>query len=302
MNNNTNLYPLSFKPIFIDRVWGAETWVLSGLKRDVSVIENGFLKGNTINEALEVYLADLVGAGIYDACGDEFPLLIKYLNVNGFLSVQVHPDDKRAAAVHHAYGKTEMWYILDARPGARLYLGFNRDITPEEFYSHCENETLPQVMNCITPVNGKCYYIPAGLIHACGGGLTIAEVQQVSDITYRVYDWGREHNRQTAREMHLELALEAINFSKHIPDPATSGVLADSPYFKVRLLDLDQPMEIDGSALDKFVVYLEVGGSLGIETDGVYYRSENGCLLVPASVDYWKIIPGGKTKLLEITR
>ena len=302
MNNNTNLYPLSFKPIFKERVWGAETWVLSGLNRDASVIENGFLKGNTINEALEVYLADLVGAGIYDACGDEFPLLIKYLTVNDFLSVQVHPDDKRAAAMHHAYGKTEMWYILDAKPGALLYLGFNRDMTPEGFYSHCENETLPEVMNRITPAKGECYFIPAGLIHACGGGLTIAEVQQVSDITYRVYDWGREHNRETAREMHLELALDAINYSKHIPDPTTSGVLADSPYFSVRLLELDGQMDIDGSASDKFVVYLELEGSSAIETSGINYSSENGCLLVPASLDYWKIIPRGKTKLLEITR
>jgi len=206
--NETNLYPLTFEPIIKQRVWGSETWVLSGLDRDTSVISNGFLKGNTINEILEVYLMDLVGTRIYDACGDEFPLLIKYLTVNEFLSVQVHPDDKKAAELHHAYGKTEMWYILDAQPDARLYLGFNKDMTPEEFFAKCENETLPEVMNCIQPKKGECYYIPAGLIHACGGGLTIAEVLQVSDITYRVYDWGREHDPETAREMHLELAVD----------------------------------------------------------------------------------------------
>ncbi|MFA7089643.1 MAG: type I phosphomannose isomerase catalytic subunit, partial [Bacteroidales bacterium] len=125
--NDTNLYPLTFEPIIKQRVWGSETWVLSGLDRDASMISNGFLKGNTINEILEVYLTDLVGTRIYDFCGDEFPLLIKYLTVNEFLSVQVHPDDKKAAELHHAYGKTEMWYILDAQPDARLYLGFNKD-------------------------------------------------------------------------------------------------------------------------------------------------------------------------------
>ncbi|HNR27937.1 MAG TPA: class I mannose-6-phosphate isomerase [Bacteroidales bacterium] len=300
--NNTKLYPLSFKPILKERVWGSETWVLSGLDSDTSIINNGFLKGNTLNEALEVYLTDLVGDRIYNMCGDEFPLLIKYLTVNDFLSVQVHPDDERAAGMHHAYGKTEMWYIMDADPKARLYLGFNQDMSPESFYSRCENETLPDVMNCIVPKKGECYFIPAGLIHACGGGLTIAEVQQVSDITYRVYDWGREHNRETARGMHLELALDAIDYKKHVPNPTTSGVLADSPHFTVRLLEMDKQTEIDSSAADNFVVYLELEGSLGIETEGMAYRSAYGCLLIPASVDYWKIIPEGKARFLEITR
>lgn len=301
--NKTKLYPLSFKPVVKERVWGSESWVLSGLEDDASIIGNGFLKGNTINEALEVYLADLVGASVYDACGDEFPLLIKYLTVNEFLSVQVHPDDKRAAEMHHAYGKTEMWYIMDAKPEARLYLGFNKEMTPREFYAHCENETLPQVMHCIKPKKGECYYIPAGLIHACGGGLTIAEVQQVSDITYRVYDWGREHNPETAREMHLELAIDCIDYRKHIPSPTTSGVLVDSPYFSVRLRELDRPGEYDGSALDKFVIYLELEGSLHVESEGIAYESSgNGCLLIPASLDYWKIVPERKCSLLEITR
>ena len=300
--NETNLYPLTFEPIIKQRVWGSETWVLSGLDRDTSVISNGFLKGNTINEILEVYLMDLVGTRIYDACGDEFPLLIKYLTVNEFLSVQVHPDDKKAAELHHAYGKTEMWYILDAQPDARLYLGFNKDMTPEEFFAKCENETLPEVMNCIQPKKGECYYTPAGLIHACGGGLTIAEVLQVSDITYRVYDWGREHDPETAREMHLELAVDCINYKKHIPQPTTTGVLADTPYFTVRLHTAEHPIEIDGSSRDHFIAYLELEGSLEVETDNTLYRSAGGCMLIPATLEYWKIIPREKAVFLEITR
>lgn len=301
--NNTNLYPLTFKPIVKERVWGSETWVLSGLDQDASVIDNGFLKGNSINETLEVYLTDLVGAGIYDACGDEFPILIKYLTVNEFLSVQVHPDDNRAAEMHHAYGKTEMWYIMDAKPEARLYLGFNREMTPAEFYSRCEQETLPEVMNCIKPVKGECYFIPAGLVHACGGGLTIAEVQQVSDITYRVYDWGREHDPATAREMHMELAIDCIDYHIHVPAPATTGLLVDSPYFKVRFEMMDEPQEIDGSALDEFVVYMELEGSLTVLSGGLPYKpSGKGCILIPASVDHWKLVPEGKTAFLEITR
>ena len=301
--NRTNLYPLSFKPIVKNLVWGSETWVLSGLNQDASVIRNGFLKGNTINEALEVYLSDLVGANVYDSCGDEFPLLIKYLTVDDFLSVQVHPDDKRAAEMHHAYGKTEMWYIMDAHPGAKIYLGFNKEITPGEFYSRCKDETLPQIMNCIEPKKGECYYIPAGLIHACGGGLTIAEVQQVSDITYRIYDWGREHNPATAREMHLELAIDCIDYRKYSPSPTISGVLVDSPYFSVRLKDLDHPEEFDGSALDSFIIYLGLDGSYKVESEGMTYESAgNGCMLIPASLDYWKIIPEERCSILEITR
>jgi mannose-6-phosphate isomerase len=301
--NTNNLYPLACKPNLKERVWGSETWLLSGLDQDASVIENGFLKGNTINEILEVYLTDLVGNTIYDMCGDEFPLLIKQLNVNDFLSVQVHPDDTRAAEMHHAYGKTEMWYVMDTKPQARLYLGFNRDMTPAAFYEHCIKGTLPEVMNCITPKPGECYYIPAGLIHACGGGVTLAEVQQVSDITYRIYDWGREHNPETAREMHVELAIDCIDYTRHIPKPTTEGVLVSSPYFTVRLEELDASREVDDSAMDRFVVYMLLEGDLTIVCDGALYTpSQNGCLLLPASLDYWKLKTNTKAKFLEITR
>ncbi|NLA16100.1 MAG: mannose-6-phosphate isomerase [Bacteroidales bacterium] len=301
--NTKNLYPLACKPEWKEKIWGSESWLLSGLEQDVSVIDNGFLKGNTINEVLEIYLTDLVGTTVYEACGDEFPLLIKQLNVNDFLSVQVHPDNERAAEMHHAYGKTEMWYVMDAQPDARLYLGFNQDMTPALLYEHCTKGTLPEVMNCITPKKGECYYLPAGLIHACGGGVTLAEVQQVSDITYRIYDWGREHNVQTAREMHLDLAIDCIDYKKHIPAPTTEGELVNSPYFTVRLGELEGSREVDGSYSDQFMVYMPLEGDLSITADGQLYKpSEKGCLLIPASLDYWKLMSTEKTKFLEITR
>lgn len=301
--NATTLYPLTFKPLHKERVWGSESWVLSGLDQDASLIDNGFLAGNTVNEVLEIYLSDLLGSELYHTSGDEFPLLAKELQVNGFLSVQVHPDDKTAAEMHNAFGKTEMWYVKDAGPEAKLYLGFNRSMTPALFYEHCQKNTLPEVMNCITPKKGECYYIPAGLVHACGGDITLAEVQQVSDITYRIYDWGREHNPATAREMHVDLAIDCIDYSKHIPNPTTTGVLVDSPYFTVTLKEWDNPLEIDGSRQDRFTLYMVLEGTMSVAyNEQIYTPSEGGCLLIPASLDYWKIVPGPQTKILEITR
>ncbi|MFY9116178.1 MAG: type I phosphomannose isomerase catalytic subunit [Bacteroidales bacterium] len=301
--NTTTLYPLTFKPQYKERVWGSESWLLSGLDQDASLVDNGFLAGNTINEILEIYLADLLGSEAYATSGDEFPLLVKKLQVNDFLSVQVHPDDKTAAEMHNAFGKSEMWYVMEAGPEAKIYLGFNRPMTPALFYEHCRKNTLPDVLNVITPKKGECYYIPAGLVHACGGGLTLAEVQQVSDITYRVYDWGREHDPLTARDMHIDLAIDCIDYSQHDPIPATTGILVQSPYFTVTLKELEAPLETDGSEQDRFILYMLLEGTLSVAcNEKVYTPSESGCLLMPASLDYWQLRPEGKTIFLEIIR
>ena len=298
----SKLYPLRFTPIEKERVWGAESWVLSGLDADASVVSNGFLEGNNINELLEVYLTDLLGVKAFEKTGPEFPILIKYLTVNEFLSVQVHPDDETAAHMHNAYGKTEMWYVMEASPSARLYLGFNKDITAEEFYARCQNETLPEVMNCVQPKKGECYFIPSGLIHACGGGLTIAEVQQVSDITYRIYDWGREHNPATAREMHLDLAMACINFKKHTPAPTTTGKLVECPYFTTTYLPITKPTDCENVTSEAFVIYMGLQGQVDIQYQGIDYPlGARECVFIPECLNEWKLIPRSKdATLLEV--
>lgn len=302
MSDNSNLYPLLFKPIEKHRIWGAESWILSGLEDDASEVANGFLEGNTINELLEIYLMDLIGTEAYNKCGAEFPLLIKILTVNDFLSVQVHPDDEMAAERHNAYGKTETWFIMDAKPDAMLYLGFNRDITPHEFMLRSQNGTLAEVMNSIHPQKGECYYLPAGLVHACGGGLTIAEVQQVSDISYRIYDWGRENDPKTARQMHIELALDCIDFNAFDPIPTTTGKLAECPYFTVNYNEISNPVDCEGMEHDGFIVYMNIEGTLEVLCDKKKTLLKPGeCLLIPDALVDWTLLPQGTVKLLEVT-
>ncbi len=277
--------------------------MLCGLEDDASLVANGFLEGNSINELLEIYLMDLIGPHAYDKCGAEFPLLIKKLTVNGFLSVQVHPDDQIAEKRHNAYGKTEIWYVMDAGDDALLYLGFNRDLTERELQLRCLNDTLPEVMNCIHPKKGECYFIPAGMAHACGGGLTIAEVQQVSDITYRIYDWGREHNPQTERPMHLNLALDCIDLDACNPTPTTDGTLANCPYFTAVYKEITAPVECDGMETDGFLIYLCLEGSVEVVCENKTAVLQRGdCLLVPDAVKQWTLLPKGKAVLMEVTQ
>lgn len=291
------------KPIIKKRVWGSEKWVLSGLAGDESEVDNGFLEENNINELLEVYLADMVGMTAFQKFGMEFPLLIKYLTVDAFLSVQVHPDDETASAAHNAYGKTEMWYIMEASDDAFLYLGFNQDLTPDEFLKSCHEETLPQRMNKVHPQKGECYFIPAGLAHACGGGLTIAEVQQVSDITYRIYDWGREHDPKLAREMHLDLAMDCIDLKRYTPAPTTTGQLVSCPYFTATYLPLSKQMECDHVTQEGFTIYMGLEGQAQILCDGQQYLFNQGdCVLIPDAVSEWSVGPvQGKVAVMAVT-
>ncbi|MDR3245260.1 MAG: class I mannose-6-phosphate isomerase, partial [Prevotellaceae bacterium] len=213
------LYPLKFRPIYKERVWGGnklstvinrtkpdkkpvgESWELSSVEENLSVVTNGFLKDNDIQELIETYMGDLVGDKVYEKFGIEFPLLFKLIDSAERLSVQVHPNDEIALKRHKAYGKTEMWYVIDASGNSPIYVGFNKKLDREEFAARVENGSLTEVMNVEEARKGDVFFLPAGRIHAIGEGLLIAEIQQTSDITYRIYDWGRENNPETAREM-----------------------------------------------------------------------------------------------------
>ena len=314
------LYPLSFRPLALPRVWGGhylaryfhpqfpenkdigESWELSGLEDHVSEVAAGFLEGNEINELIEVYMGDLVGDTVFQKFGCEFPLLVKFLDINEYLSVQVHPNDTLAGKRHNAYGKAEAWYVLHAEPDARIYMGFNRPMNPQEFLRRCQNNSLPETLHCFTPQAGDYFYIPPGTVHAAGGGLVIAEIQQVSDITYRVYDWGREYIPQAAREMHLDLALDAIQWeAMEPPQPIARAQgrqeLVDSPYFRLIRHGLSTALTLSSPANDSFRILICTQGSVDVvskddEGKALSQRlNPGGLLLVPACIPQVQIQP-----------
>lgn len=236
------LYPLKFVPIPSPRPWGGsrlveglgkrfmtvdhkgneipystdamigESWEIADMGFEDSIVENGWLAGNTIGELMETYLERIVGEDVYKYYGRQFPLLVKFLDINGKLSVQVHPDDEIAAERYDALGKPELWYVLDAKPGAKMYLGFNRDMTAAEFYTRCNEGTVEEVLNVIYPKKGDVIYVAPGTVHSADAGLLVVEVQASSDMVFRLYDWGRESDPATARPMHLEEAIDMIDY------------------------------------------------------------------------------------------
>lgn len=223
-NMEVMLYPLKFKPILKSQIWGGdrlvkagkrlpaklsaaagsigESWEISGVEGDVSVVSNGFLKSNNLEEITEVYMGDLVGEKVYDTYGLEFPVLVKFIDAHDVLSVQVHPDDGLARERHGSRGKTEMWYVADCEPGAYLYVGFNRPVTRDEYLRAVSEGTLTDLLMRYEVRKGDAYYIPAGTVHAIGPGLLIAEIQETSDITYRISDWGRLGRDGKPRQLH----------------------------------------------------------------------------------------------------
>ena len=236
------LYPLKFISIASRRPWGGsalvkklgkhfvecdeegnetvlgedvligESWELADMGMEDSVVAEGWLAGNTISDLMETYLERIVGENVYNYYGRQFPLLIKFLDINEKLSVQVHPDDQVAAERYDSLGKTEIWYVMDAKPGAKVYAGFNRQVSAQEFYDRCHNGTVEEIMNVIYPKAGDAIFVTPGTVHAADGGILIAEIQESSDMTFRLYDWGREFNPETARETHLEEAIDVIDY------------------------------------------------------------------------------------------
>ncbi|MDR2563705.1 MAG: class I mannose-6-phosphate isomerase [Prevotellaceae bacterium] len=320
------LYPLKFKPIYKEKVWGGdkwnlldrkitsekavgESWELSAVKGELSKVSEGFLKGNDIQELIEVYMGDLVGDKVYNRFGIEFPLLFKFINSNEKLSLQVHPDDELALKRHKAYGKTEMWYVVGADEDSPIYVGLSKDgVTGKELVERIKNDSFNQIINVERAKSGDVFFLPAGRVHAIGEGLLIAEIQQTSDITYRIYDWGRENDPATAREMHLDLAMDAIDYRRLQSyrteyEPKTDQIvkLVTCPYFTTNLLDLTRAMERDYSELDSFVVYMCLDGAATIECNGTQTQMSKGeTVLIPAVIPDVIITPDeGKAKFME---
>ena len=322
-----NLYPLKFKPIFKERIWGGEkltpllnkkhnmahcgeSWELSAVQDDISVVTDGFLKGNNLEELIEVYMGELVGEKIYDRFGTEFPLLIKYIDANDRLSIQVHPGDEMSRERHGAYGKTEMWYVVAAEEGAELISGFNRTIDRDSYLIALENGKLENLLQFDPVKAGDVFFIPAGRVHAIGKGIVVAEIQQTSDVTYRIFDFNRVDDKGQPRELHTELALDAIDFRHHKqghtdykPQKNQPVELARCNYFTTNLLELTQPIERDFSGIDSFVIYLCFEGEYTLQwEDGSVLVRKGETLLVPASIENFNLRPesGAESKLLEV--
>ena len=324
------LYPIKFIPRLKERLWGGkellatvkagkgakidpekaygESWELSAVAGDESVVANGFLKKNNIEEITEVYMGNLVGEKNYDRFGLTFPLLIKSLDCKDVLSVQVHPDDELAAERHNSYGKTEMWYVSGCEPGAALYVGFkDTSLSREDYLQALNEDRLPEIMNRVEVKVGDVFFIPAGTVHALGKGIEVVEIQQTSDITYRIYDWNRVDDAGMPRELHTALAVDAIDFTKdgnscHIQyqkQVNKSVKMVDCPYFTTNIIALDGEKEFDYASLDSFVLYICTEGEAEV-TMGEHSEklSPYELVMIPAEAD--AVTLSGKATLLEV--
>ncbi|WP_136468391.1 type I phosphomannose isomerase catalytic subunit [Flagellimonas onchidii] len=319
------LYPLKFKPILKERLWGGtklkdvlqkpiesditgESWELSGVSGDISEVSEGELKGALLTDLIENVGEKLLGKSVVERFGNDFPILIKFIDAKQDLSIQLHPNDKLAKQRHNSFGKTEMWYVMDADPGAELIVGFNRDVEKAEYIQSLENDTLLNLLNYEEVGEGDTFFINTGKIHAIGAGVLLAEIQQTSDITYRVFDFNRRDKDGNLRELHTQLAVDAIDYSKrddfkvdYPTDLDKVNSMVDCPYFKTNILELTNSLKQDVTNRDSFTIYMCVGGEAEITNDwGKTSIKKGETILVAASSTIIDITTEG-AKLLEVT-
>lgn len=320
------MYPLKFEPILKQTLWGGdriipfkhlnetlpnvgESWEVSAVEGSESVVANGPDKGFTLPEMVRKYREELVGESNYARFGNKFPLLIKFIDAKLDLSIQVHPDDALAKKRHNSFGKNEMWYVIDADKGAKLISGFSQQITPKEYKERVHNGTFAEVLQTCEIKPGDVFYVPAGRVHGIGAGAFVAEIQQTSDITYRIYDYNRKDKNGKMRELHTSQAMDAINFSDVQDDFRTYYDAAQnepveivaSPYFTTSVYDMTEEITCDYSELDSFVILICVEGECRIiddEKNELAIRAGETVLL-PATTQELTIIPQDKVKLLE---
>lgn len=311
------LYPLKFKPVFLEKMWGGnrlktllgkdfgqlpncgESWELSAVEGHISEVINGFLAGNNLTELVEIYMGDLVGDKVYEKFGLEFPLLFKFIDANDNLSVQVHPNDEMSKKRHNAYGKTEMWYVIHAEKGALINSGFNRKLTRKQYLEYIENGRLQEILQYDKVNPGDVFFIPAGRVHAIGKGVVLAEIQETSDVTYRIYDYNRKDSQGNLRELHNDLAIDAIEFSylddyktKYTVEENHSSEIISCEYFTTNLLKFSELIEKDYHQLDSFIVYMNLEGRFRLEYQNGEELIEKGeTVLIPASLETFRLVP-----------
>ncbi|HLO57310.1 MAG TPA: type I phosphomannose isomerase catalytic subunit [Bacteroidales bacterium] len=320
------LYPLKFKPIIKDKIWGGtrlknllnkstktdkagESWEISGFPGNISRVKNGFLAGNSLEEIIEVYMGDLVGDSVFDQFGTMFPLLIKFIDANDVLSVQVHPGDELAEKQFGSFGKTEMWYVLSAEKDAEIIIGFNQKVDAEKYMDQLEKKKILDILNKEKTRPGDVFFLPAGRIHALGSGILVAEIQQTSDATLRIYDFDRVDEKGKPRPLHNDKALEAIDFSdvkefktSYKVTPNESVSLVSCNYFTTNLIELSKSVDKDYSRIDSFIIFMCIEGSFSIR----YYDNEleqvkkGETVLLPAELKNISLLPDPSARILEI--
>ena len=315
-------YPLLFEPIFKERIWGGtklkevlyksfdrlqigESWELSTVENDISVVANGAFKGLNLNQLIDKYPAEILGVNSIQNFGNNFPLLFKFLDAKEDLSIQVHPNDKLAKERHDSFGKTEMWYVMQADDNARLVVGFNDKINKKDYLEQIENKTLVTILNETPVKKGDAFFLETGTVHAIGAGVLIAEIQQTSDITYRLYDWDRVDANGVGRELHTDLALDAINFEttntkvNYEAAKNKSVTIVECPFFKTNILQISEKYNWKKTK-ESFTVFMCTEGCFSINMlhfKGTFKKGDT--LLIPATIASFEII--GETSLLEIS-
>lgn len=309
------LYPLKFQPVYSYRIWGGEklktvlnknyeeksigeSWEISDVKDNETGVAEGDLKGQTLKQLIKAFKGDFVGNRVYALFREDFPLLIKFIDAKTPLSIQVHPGNELAKKRHNSFGKNEMWYVMQAEKDAELIVGFNRKVTKEIYSEYLNNATLNEILNIEKVKKGDTFYIPTGRVHAIGAGVLLAEIQQTSNITYRIYDYDRvDAKTGEQRELHTDLALDAIDFEfyddyKTVYDKKvnTSNELVHSPYFKTNIIEVSGELEKNYTNLDSFVIYMGVSGSAEVTVDNKVYSLKTGeTLLFPAKINQVKV-------------
>ncbi|MFD0991593.1 type I phosphomannose isomerase catalytic subunit [Tenacibaculum geojense] len=317
---------LKFTPILKEKIWGGEklrthlnkatnssnigeSWELSDVEGDTSIVANGNLKGKDLKELLSTYKSSLVGEKVYNQFGEKFPLLIKFIDAKEALSIQLHPHDDLAQKRHNSFGKTEMWYVMQADENANLIVGFKKDSTQKEYLKHLENKSLLDILNVDVVSKGDVYFIPTGRVHAIGAGVLLAEIQQTSDITYRVYDWDRQDSAGNYRELHTDLALDAIDYkakeqynTNYESEENKASEIVSCPYFTTNIFPINGTVNVNNSSKDSFVIYMCVSGKTVFNYNKISTSLEAGeTLLVPAGLKEFSInSTNGLSELLEV--
>jgi mannose-6-phosphate isomerase len=320
------LYPLKFTPLAKYRIWGGnklnsilqkgfteenigESWEISGVPGDETLVSEGILAGKTLQQLIQEYQDKLVGKHVYDTFQDQFPLLIKFIDAKTPLSVQVHPHDAIAKERHQSFGKNEMWYVMDAEEDAEIIVGFQTELTKEKYTEFLNNDQILNVLNTVKTKAGDAFYIPTGRVHAIGAGVLLAEIQQTSDITYRIYDYNRvDKATGKTRELHNDLALDVIDFEVHDNYKSSyelienqSNQLIHSPYFKSNLLRLTQSITKDYTTIDSFVIYICTDGNFELIANQKTFTVKKGeCILIPANLKKIELKPKNYSVIIEV--
>ncbi len=321
----SELYPLKFHPIFKDKIWGGnkiktildkdfaplpncgESWEISAHGDDISVVSHGSLEGRRLDDLITKYKGKLVGESVYNKFGNKFPLLVKFIDANDDLSIQVHPGDEVAQRRHNSFGKTEMWYIIQADEDAELSSGFKGPLDKDEYLEQFNSGKLMDLLNIEKVKPDDVFFLPAGRVHHIGKGCLLTEIQQTSDLTYRIYDFDRTDDQGNKRELHTKESLEAIDFEYHehaktiYEDKKNELVkLVSCDYFTTNKMHYTQAVDLDYSALDSFVIYVCMEGSLTLESKhGIIEMKKGESLLLPATIEKITLSPISEFKLLE---